>query len=112
MSRYKSYLAQVDVTRGRRVPLPPDQIKLHQLLPPKNPYTASRDTRLLPDLLATLQGAGAALRVLAVLEAEVASSWQAEGLTLELKETEVSVYWKDPVVLGIAICSKWLIAIE
>lgn len=100
MGRYSSFLSAVDVARGRAVPVPPDQRRVHTLVPPSNPYSASPDTRLLLDLLATLQGPGPALRVLAVLEPDIATSWQVSGLTLQFQAESLTVYWKDPLVLG------------
>jgi len=92
------------VARGRSVPAPPRHSTLHPLAPPLNPYLTSPDTRLLVDLLASLHGPGAALRVLALLEADVGHSWRVSGLTAELTAPQaLTVYWKDPPVLG--LCS-------
>jgi hypothetical protein len=97
-------ISQVDVARGRSVPAPPRHETLHPLASPLNPYLTSPDTRLLLDLLASLHGPGAALRVLAVLEADVGHSWRVRGLTAELTAPrQMSVYWQDPPVLGTAL---------
>jgi hypothetical protein len=89
------------VARGRTVPAPPRHRTLHPLAPPLNPYLTSPDTRLLVDLLASLHGPGAALRVLALLEADVGHSWRVSGLTAEITAPQaLTVYWKDPPVLG------------
>ena len=89
------------MARGRSVPAPPRHSTLHALAPPLNPYLTSPDTRLLVDLLASLHGPGAALRVLALLEADVGHSWRVSGLTAELTAPQaLTVYWKDPPVLG------------
>ena len=100
MTRYSSYLGQVDVARGRSIPTPPNHKRVHPLLPPKNPYAASRDNALLFDLLATLHGPGSGLRVLSVLEPDISESWQVTGLTLEFERGSLIVFWKDPAVLG------------
>ncbi|XP_023328164.1 uncharacterized protein LOC111701215 [Eurytemora carolleeae] len=100
MTRYSSYLGQVDVARGRSIPTPPNHKRVHPLLPPKNPYAASRDNALLFDLLATLHGPGSGLRVLSVLEPDISESWEVTGLTLEFERGSLIVFWKDPVVLG------------
>jgi hypothetical protein len=93
---------QVDVARGRLIPAPPRHQTLHPLGPPLNPYLTSPDLRLLLDLLASLHGPGAALRVLSLLEADVAHSWRISGLTAEFSAPQqITVYWKDPPVLGI-----------
>ncbi len=84
------------------MPAPPRHRTLHPLAPPLNPYLTSPDTRLLVDLLASLHGPGAALRVLALLEADVGHSWRVSGLTAEITAPQaLTVYWKDPPVLGI-----------
>ena len=101
-------LQQVDVARGRLIPAPPRHQTLHPLAPPLNPYLTSPDLRLLLDLVASLHGPGAALRVLAVLEADVGHSWRVSGLTAELTGPQhITVYWKDPPVLGRELNILW-----
>jgi len=100
MRHYSLYLGKVDVARGRSVPSPVEDHRPCQVLPPLNPYSASRDLRLLLDLLATKVGAGIALRCLAGLETDLAESWEATGVQLETEEGSLVVYWKDPIVLS------------
>ena len=51
-----------------------------------------------------MQGAGQALRVLAVMEPDIARSWEVVGLTLDTAIQQESsgprLFWKDPLVLG------------
>ena len=56
------------------------------------------------------QGPGQALRVLAVMEPDIARSWEVTGINLEFSnelqdeasysENSLHVFWKDPLVLG------------
>eukprot|EP00090_Calanus_glacialis_P006660 TRINITY_DN15186_c0_g1_i1.p1 TRINITY_DN15186_c0_g1~~TRINITY_DN15186_c0_g1_i1.p1 ORF type:complete len:577 (+),score=92.80 TRINITY_DN15186_c0_g1_i1:214-1944(+) len=100
MTHYTLYLGKIDIARGRSVPSPVENHRPHQVLPPLNPYSSSRDLRLLLDLLATKVGTGIALRCLAGLETDLADSWAATGLQLETEEGSLVVYWKDPIVMS------------
>ena len=99
LRQYSSYLAKVDVARGRSVPCPLNQLRSHQILPRLNPHSSSPDLTLLLDLLATRSGLGLALRCLACLEEDFSQSWAPTGLQADIGEEEVAVFWRDPVVL-------------
>ena len=99
LSQYSSFLAKVDVARGRAVPSPLNRQRTEQLLPSLNPHSSSPDLRLVLDLLASRSGLGLALRCLAFLEADFSQSWAPTGLQADIGEEEVVVFWRDPVVL-------------
>ena len=100
MTHYSLFLGKVDVARGRSVPSPVENHRPHQVLPALNPYSSSKDLRLLLDLLATKVGTGIALRCLAGLETDLADSWAPTGVQLETEEGSLVVYWKDPIVMS------------
>lgn len=106
MRRYSSFLTKIDITRGRAVPSPVEDHKPVQVLPELNPYNTSPDLKLLLDLLSSKSGSGLALRVLAKLESDFAESWTPRGLQIEEEAdtesggTQVTVYWKDAVVVN------------
>ena len=106
MRTYSSFLTKIDITRGRAVPNPVEDHKPVQVLPELNPYNTSPDLKLLLDLLSSKCGSGLALRVLAKLEADFAESWAPTGLQTEVEadpesgERQVTVYWKDAVVVN------------
>ena len=106
MRRYSSFLSKIDITRGRAVPSPVEDHKPVQVLPELNPYNTSPDLKLLLDLVSSKSGSGLALRVLAKLEIDFAESWAPRGLQIEEEAdtesggTQVTVYWKDAVVVN------------
>ena len=51
--------------------------------------------------MASLRGPGAALRVLSVMDRDVSSGWQVDGLALQVESDRLTVFWKDPAVLGL-----------
>jgi len=95
MKHYSSFLAKIDVTRGRSVPSPVENHRPVQVLSLLNPYNSSPDLKLLLDLIATKSGSGLAIRCLAMMETDFAESWAPTGLQVEFEAENVVVYWKD-----------------